>query len=117
MNRNVDEQWMQIMENDPLFTDEAVIQLESGPFTIRGFYASGTYGQRKETGYTRQKTVRGDSFSCSTLSLGELTKEDLMRRTLTVDEGSFQIFNVLGGASGITVMELAPRRKADGQSA
>lgn len=114
MDRKYDSQWSFIIENDPLFTEEALIDVdEDVQLSIKGFFCSGTYGLRSEVNYIREKSILKNTFICSTASL-IVPKKQLEKRNLTIQGKSFRIQRVMGQDSGVTVMELAQLGGDDG---
>ena len=109
MDRKYDSQWSFIIENAPLFTEEALIDVdEDVQLSIKGFFCSGTYGLRSEVNYIRENT-----FICSTASL-IVPKKQLEKKNLMIQGKSFRIQRVMGQDSGVTVMELAQLGGDDG---
>lgn len=109
--RVIDKHWSKIFNTSHLFRDEAAFELRNGTsFTLNGFFASGTYGIRSEANYVREKAIVKHSLQCATIDL-PYPVSDLDKAIVTIDEAVYQVRRVMGGKSGVTVLELAEYRK------
>ena len=93
------------------FSEEATLVIGSAEYAIKGFFCSGSYGQKEfDKGYTTAKTVNRQSFKISKLSLPNgVSQRDIIRQTLTVREKSFVVREVTGNDSGILNLDLVPK--------
>lgn len=113
--RVIDKHWSKIFNTSHLFRDEAAFELKNGTsFTLNGFFASGTYGIRSEANYVREKAIVKHSFQCATMDL-PCPVSDLDKAIITIDEAAYQVRRVMGGKSGVTVLELVEFKKKDGE--
>lgn len=109
--RVIDKHWSKIFNTSHLFKDEAVVELETGTsFTLNGFFCSGTYGIRSEATYVREKAIVKHSLQCATADL-PCPVTELSKAVLTIDGATYQVRRVMGGKSGVTVLELTEFKK------
>lgn len=92
------------------FSEEAALTLSSQECTLKGFFCSGSYGDKGlDKGYTTDKTVNRQAFKVSADSLPEgAVPKDLMRQVLTIRGRKWTVRDVTGNDSGILNLDLIP---------
>ena len=101
-----DGQWAGILSSSP-FSEKATVTIDEVQYTLSGIFYSGTYGERSEVRYAREKAVLKQSFQLSLHSLPEGFDWKRLQRAVIVLRGKgFVVSNVYGNESGILNLEL-----------
>lgn len=109
MNALYDKQF-QLIFNKSQFSNEAEISIDDETvFVVRGFYCSGTYGERSEARYIRERKILKDSFHCAKADVPYQLK-DLVKKTLVIEGRIYQIDRIYGNESGVLTFELVKAR-------
>ena len=100
----------QMITEGSAFSEEATLVIGAVEYTLKGFFCSGSYGQKDfDKGYTTNKTVNRQSLKISKNSLPNgVSQKDIIRQKLSIREKSFIVRDVTGNDSGILNLDLAP---------
>lgn len=114
MDSILNEQWKEIIENDP-FSENAEILLTTGEsFAVSGIYYSGSYQENRKTPYAPTKWERQDWFQISLYSLpseicGDPSKFLRNAQIEVENRGIFKIHEVKGANSGMLTIFIQPK--------
>lgn len=101
-----DGQWAGILSSSP-FSETATVTLEGVQYTFSGIFYSGTYGERSEVRYAREKAVLRQSFQISLHAIPEgFDWRRLQRAVIEIRGETYVVSNVYGNDSGILNLEL-----------
>lgn len=105
--RDLDSQWQKILSSAP-FADEATVTLDSGEvFTMKGFFYAGSYGQRSEAKYIRERKVAKESFQVASIDIPYPIEKLIRKSTIEIREQLYAPIRFYGESGGVTVIELA----------